>query len=62
MTPDAAVRDETGASAVEYGLMIAGIAGIIVAATFLFGGFVTETFSQNCSTVRDQVGLANSCR
>ncbi len=30
-------KDERGASAVEYGLLIAGIAAVIVAAVFLFG-------------------------
>ena len=56
------VHDETGASAVEYGLMIAGVAGLIVAATFVFGGFVADAFAQNCTTVRDQVGVTSSCR
>lgn len=44
-------RLETGASAVEYGLLIAGIAGLIVAAVFVFGGGVTELFGGTCSTL-----------
>ena len=48
-------RTEDGASAVEYGLMITGIAGVIVAAVFLFGGFVGTTFTHSCGTVHDVV-------
>jgi len=35
-----AEMDERGASAVEYGLLIAGIAALIVAIVFIFGGVV----------------------
>ena len=37
--------DERGASAVEYGLLVAGIAALIVAVVFLFGGFISGIFS-----------------
>ncbi|MBE7323281.1 Flp family type IVb pilin [Nocardioides sp. Y6] len=40
-----AKMDERGASAVEYGLLVAGIAAIIVAAVFLFGGMVEGIFT-----------------
>lgn len=42
--------DERGASAVEYGLLVAGIAAIIVAAVFLLGGTVSQKFNDtnNC--------------
>lgn len=36
--------DERGASAVEYGLLVAGIAAVIVAAVFLLGGFIENAF------------------
>ena len=36
-----AKMDERGASAVEYGLLIAGIAALIVTVVFLFGGALT---------------------
>ena len=48
-------RAEDGASAVEYGLLVTGIAGLIVAAVFLFGGFVVDVFSHSCSTVDSEV-------
>ena len=44
-------RSETGASAVEYGLMIAGIAAIIAAAVFAFGGGSTGMFQDSCKTI-----------
>ncbi len=44
-------RDENGASAVEYGLLVAGIAALIVAVVFLFGGFIKGIFNDTCATV-----------
>ena len=38
------VRNEEGASAVEYGLLIAGIAAVIVAVVFLIGRQVNTGF------------------
>jgi pilus assembly protein Flp/PilA len=43
-------HDETGATAVEYGIMVALIAVVIIAAVTLLGSTVRETFSQvQCS-------------
>ena len=44
-------RPETGASAVEYGLLIAGIAAIIAVAVFAFGGGSTGMFQDSCDTI-----------
>ncbi len=43
---DARRRDD-GASAVEYGLLIAAIAAVIVAAVFAFGDFVGDIFDEH---------------
>ena len=43
--------DERGASAVEYGLLIAGIAALIVVVVFAFGGALSGIFSDTCSSV-----------
>lgn len=51
--------DERGASAVEYGLLIAGIAALIVVVVFAFGGTLQQIFSTTCQTVAN--GAANSC-
>ncbi|SDH43597.1 pilus assembly protein Flp/PilA [Arthrobacter subterraneus] len=43
-------RDETGATAVEYGIMVALIAVVIIAAVTLLGGGLKGTFEQaQCS-------------
>jgi pilus assembly protein Flp/PilA len=44
-------RSERGAGAVEYGLMIAGVAAIIAAAIFAFGGGSTGMFQNSCKTI-----------
>jgi pilus assembly protein Flp/PilA len=46
-----AKMDERGASAVEYGLLIAGIAALIVAVVFLFGGVIRNIFQNTCNAV-----------
>lgn len=46
-------RDEKGASAVEYGLLIAGIAALIVTVVFLFGTTISEVFGNTCNKVAD---------
>jgi pilus assembly protein Flp/PilA len=38
-------RDESGATAVEYGLIVAAIAGLIIVVVFLLGKKVNSAFS-----------------
>ena len=45
-----AKMDERGASAVEYGLLIAGIAALIVVVVFAFGGALSATSSRTPAT------------
>ncbi|MCW2787454.1 MAG: Flp family type IVb pilin [Marmoricola sp.] len=44
-------RDDDGASAVEYGLLVAGIAALIVAIVFAFGGMISGVFKNTCNTI-----------
>jgi pilus assembly protein Flp/PilA len=54
--------DERGASAVEYGLLIAGIAALIVVVVFAFGGVIKNIFSQTCQSVgQSAAGGTGSC-
>jgi len=53
-----AKMDERGASAVEYGLLIAGIAALIVVVVFAFGGRITDIFDNTCKAVAS----ANTCK
>ena len=51
------LRRDEGASAVEYGLLVAAIAAIIVGVVFLLGSRVKSTFSQTESCISaDGVG------
>ncbi len=49
-------REERGASAVEYGLLIAGIAALIVVAVFALGPVVKEAFNTTCDTIASNDG------
>jgi pilus assembly protein Flp/PilA len=42
---------EDGGSAVEYGLLVAGVAGVIAAAVFLFGQQVGALFGNSCDSI-----------
>jgi len=47
-------RDERGASAVEYGLLIAGIAALIVVVVFAFGGTIEGIFSDTKTCISNE--------
>ncbi len=47
---------DRGASAVEYGLMVAAIAAVIVGTVFALGGFVKGTFDKTCSALNSPTG------
>jgi pilus assembly protein Flp/PilA len=57
----AARRDEDGASAVEYGLLVAGIAALIVAVVFLFGGMISNVFSSTCNKITTSGSISATC-
>ena len=51
-------KDEKGASAVEYGLLVAAIAALIVVIVFALGGIVQEVFTDTCGTIKTEAGSA----
>jgi pilus assembly protein Flp/PilA len=51
-----AKTDERGASAVEYGLLIAGIAALIAVVIFAFSGTIQELFDDTCKSVQGTGG------
>ena len=53
-------RDE-GASAVEYGLLVAGIAALIVIVVFALGGVIKGTFSKTCDTIASGGSVGATC-
>ena len=52
--------DERGASAVEYGLLIAGIAALIIVVIFAFGGVLKGVFHDTCSSIQGK-GSTGTC-
>ena len=51
-------RGERGASAVEYGLLITGIAALIIIVIIVLGGTVFGLFDHSCSSIAEQQGAA----
>jgi pilus assembly protein Flp/PilA len=43
---------DEGASAVEYGLLVAAIAAVIVVLVFALGGVIKNAFQTTCDTVK----------
>ena len=56
-----AKRDDRGASAVEYGLLVAGIAALIVLVVFAFGGTIQSVFQDTCNKVANGSGSGAGC-
>jgi len=54
------LRDDAGASAVEYGLILAAIAGLTVLVIFAFGGVVQGLFSGSCAKIDGAVTNATA--
>ena len=46
-------RDE-GASAVEYGLLVAAIAALIVVVVFVLGGIIRDVFQDTCTEIKTE--------
>jgi len=55
------VRDDRGASAVEYGLIVVAIAAVVVAAAVALGGITESMFSDTCSQLDSHVSATAAC-
>lgn len=55
------VRDERGASSVEYGLLAVAIAALIVVVVFALGGVVQDLFSNSCTTIDGTLQTSVDC-
>lgn len=51
-------RKDEGASAVEYGLLVAAIAAIIVLLVFAVGKFVKAGFQETCDGIKNNASTA----
>jgi pilus assembly protein Flp/PilA len=54
-------RDDRGASAVEYGLILFAIAALITLAVYSFGGAVNGLFKDSCTTIKSKVVTSATC-
>lgn len=54
-------RDETGASAVEYALLAAAVAAVIVAIVFALGNHVFMLFDDTCRSIQPRVDGSQEC-
>ena len=52
---------DDGASAVEYGLLVAAIAALVVIIVFALGGVVKEVFTDTCSSVKSGASTTAGC-
>ena len=48
-----AKMEERGASAVEYGLLVAAIAAVIILVIFALGDNIKSLFSNTCQSIKD---------
>ena len=48
---------ERGASAVEYGLLVAGIAALALAVVFMFGDVLDDIFTNTCNSIGQSQGV-----
>jgi pilus assembly protein Flp/PilA len=53
--------DERGASAVEYGLLIAGIAALIIVAVYALGLITDGAFQETCDQLDSAAQASASC-
>lgn len=56
------VKDEGGAAAVEYGLLVAAIAAIIILTVFYLGGYVEGAFKTTCNAFSSAGTVSNTSK
>jgi pilus assembly protein Flp/PilA len=52
-------KNDEGASAVEYGLLVAAIAAVIVLIVFALGRLISDAFNDTCTAVETRPGATN---
>lgn len=55
-----AKMDERGASAVEYGLLVGGIAALLAVVIIAFGGNIQDMFNNTCKAVGNGTSTAQT--
>jgi pilus assembly protein Flp/PilA len=52
---------DDGASAVEYGLLVAAIAALIVIIVFALGGLIRDVFQDTCDKIDNGANVTANC-
>ena len=52
---------DNGASAVEYGLLVAAIAAAVVVIVFLLGNVVNDVFTETCNEISTSATTTTTC-
>jgi pilus assembly protein Flp/PilA len=52
---------DEGASAVEYGLLVAAIAAVIVIIIFALGHVISGVFSSTCGSIKANAPVSQTC-
>lgn len=55
------LNDDEGASAVEYGLLVAAIAAVIIIIIFALGGVVKGVFKKTCDSISTNASVSGNC-
>ena len=61
LSETSSVRSERGASSVEYAMLIAGIAALMVMAIFALGPAVVEMFNDTCTEIDGNTSIVATC-
>ena len=56
-----AKMEERGASAVEYGLLVAAIAAVIILVIFTLGDNIRALFSSTCTAIQSKASGGGTC-
>jgi pilus assembly protein Flp/PilA len=56
-----AFKKDEGASAVEYGLLVAAIAALIVIIVFALGHVIRDSFQKTCDTISAGTPVTSTC-
>ena len=54
-------RDDRGASAVEYGLLIVGIAAVVVLAVYALGAVTGGAYKDTCERLDSAINASANC-
>ena len=61
MTIPGLSQREDGASAVEYGMLVAAIAATLALIVFAMGGMVRDAFTGTCTEAKSQLSTTSTC-